>query len=83
MLVTDFDNTLLRTDHTILDKTWKAIKEFERRGGKFVICTGRMLSTILVTVKPFDLHGEIIAFQGGVVADLDTGDILLKKYVIR
>lgn len=81
MLVTDFDNTLLRTDHTILDKTWKAIKEFERRGGKFVICTGRMLSTILVTVKPFDLHGEIIAFQGGVVADLDTGDILLKKYV--
>ena len=81
MLVTDFDNTLLRTDHTILDKTWKAIKEFERRGGKFVICTGRMLSTILVTIKPFDLHGEIIAFQGGVVADLDTGDILLKKYV--
>ena len=81
MLVTDFDNTLLRTDHTILDKTWKAIKEFERRGGKFVICTGRMLSTILVTVKPFDLHGEIIAFQGGVVADLNTGDILLKKYV--
>lgn len=81
MLVTDFDNTLLRTDHTILDKTWKAIKEFERRGGKFVICTGRMLSTILITVKPFDLHGEIIAFQGGVVADLDTGDVLLKKYV--
>lgn len=81
MLVTDFDNTLLRTDHTILDKTWKAIKEFERRGGKFVICTGRMLSTILVTIKPFDLHGEIIAFQGGVVADLDTGDILMKKYV--
>ena len=37
MLVTDFDNTLLRTDHTILDKTWKAVKEFERRGGKFVI----------------------------------------------
>lgn len=81
MLVTDFDNTLLRTDHTILDETWKTIKEFERRGGKFVICTGRMLSTVLITVKPFDLHGEIIAFQGGVVADLDTGEILLKKYV--
>ncbi len=81
MLVTDFDNTLLRTDHTILEKTWQTIKEFEKRGGKFVICTGRMLSTILVTVKPFDLHGEIIAFQGGVVADLDTGDVLMKKYV--
>ena len=81
MLVTDFDNTSLRTDHTILDETWKTIKEFERRGGKFVICTGRMLSTVLITVKPFDLHGEIIAFQGGVVADLDTGEILLKKYV--
>lgn len=81
MFVTDYDNTLLRTDHTILPQTWEAVKEFERCGGKFVICTGRMLSTILKTIVPYDLHGEIIAFQGGVVADIDTGEVLMKKYV--
>ena len=81
MFVTDYDNTLLRTDHTILPETWAAIKEFERRGGKFVICTGRMLSTVLQTVKPYGLKGEIIAFQGGVTADVNTGEVYVKKYV--
>lgn len=81
MFVTDYDNTLLRTDHTILPETWQAIKEFERRGGKFVIATGRMLSTILKTVEPFGLTGEIIAFQGGVIADVNSGEVILKKHV--
>ncbi|MBQ9710162.1 MAG: HAD family phosphatase [Clostridia bacterium] len=81
MFVTDYDNTLLRTDHTILPETWAAIKEYERRGGKFVICTGRMLSTILKTVEPYGLKGEIIAFQGGVTADVNTGEVFEKKHV--
>jgi len=81
MFVTDYDNTLLRTDHTILPETWAAVKEFERQGGKFVIATGRMLSTILKTVEPYGLSGEIIAFQGGVIADVNTGEVFMKKYV--
>lgn len=81
MLVTDYDNTLLGTDGKIKSETWEAVREFERRGGKFTICTGRMLSTVTKTVEPFGLHGEIIAFQGGVVADLDTGEVLMKKYL--
>lgn len=83
MFVTDFDNTLLRTDHTILDSTWDTIREYERRGGKFVLATGRMLSTIERTIAPFGMHGELIAFQGGVVKDLDTGEILMKRHVAR
>ncbi len=81
MVVTDFDNTLLRTDHTIAPETWQAIKQFEAEGGKFVIATGRMLSTMLRTIENFGLKGELIAFQGGVVYDLDSGNVLLKKYV--
>ena len=81
LFVTDYDNTLLRTDHTVRPETWAAVREFEKRGGKFVICTGRMLSTILKTVEPYGLKGEIIAFQGGVVANVNTGEVLMKKYV--
>ena len=81
MFVTDYDNTLLRTDGTILPQTWAAIKEYERRGGKFVIATGRMLSSFLKTVEPYGLTGELIAFQGGVVVDIESGDVLMKKYV--
>ena len=40
-----------------------------------------MLSTILKTVEPYGLKGEIIAFQGGVVADVNSGEVLMKKYV--
>ncbi len=81
MFVTDYDNTLLRTDHTILPKTWQAIKEFESRGGKFMIATGRMTKTMLQMVKPFGLKGEIITFQGGAVNDVNSGEELLKKHV--
>lgn len=81
MFVTDYDNTLLRTDLTILPETWQTIKEYEKKGGKFVISTGRMLSTILRTVEPYGLKGEIIAFQGGVVADVNSGEVYMKKYV--
>lgn len=81
MFVTDFDNTLLRTDRTVSDVTVNTIKEFERRGGKFVLATGRMLSTIIKTIEPYGFHGELIAFQGGEVVDIDTGEVLYKRYV--
>ncbi|MBP5308677.1 MAG: HAD family hydrolase [Clostridia bacterium] len=81
MFVTDYDDTFLRSDHTVLPETLKTIREYEKKGGKFVIATGRMLSTILKTVKPYGLKGEIIAFQGGVVADVNSGEIYAKKYV--
>lgn len=81
MVVSDFDDTLLSSAHTVSTANLKAIKEYERAGGKFVIATGRMLNTILATVAPFGLTGEIIAFQGGVVADVTSGEVLMKKYL--
>ena len=81
MLVTDFDNTLLRTDLTIAPETVEAIREYEARGGKFVIATGRMLSAILNAVRPLGFGGEIIAFQGGVIADIESGKEIFKSYI--
>lgn len=81
MLVTDFDNTLLRTDHTIAPETLRAIREYEARGGKFVIATGRMLSAIISAVRPLGFSGEIIAFQGGVVAEIESGKEIFKRYI--
>ena len=76
LIVSDFDDTIVDDSQFITDDTIKAIREFENNGGKFVICTGRMISAIIPHAKRLGLHGDIIGYQGAVVADIDTGQFL-------
>jgi hypothetical protein len=78
MIVTDFDQTLFRHDNTIHQSTIDTIIKYQKSGGIFAICTGRMLSSIMPYAKNMNISGELIACQGSVIYDLNKDEYLLK-----
>lgn len=79
LIVSDFDGTLFRSDHTIADETVKTIRNFVERGGLFVLSTGRPLQSIIKIARELGLKGLVAAFNGSVVADIETGEIILEN----
>ena len=77
LIVSDFDGTLLRSDEKIADETLSAIDSFRSKGGNFALCTGRTLASSLPIAKRLGLTGLVACFQGSVVADIETGDLVV------
>lgn len=75
LVASDFDNTLIRSDGTVSDYTLGVINDFQMHGGKFMICTGRMFASIRKEAKALGFHGDVIAYNGGMIGDIDTGKI--------
>lgn len=76
LIVADYDDTILRSDLTIPNTLFDAVVKYENRGGYFRIATGRMPCAILPAAKKLGLKGEILTFQGGIVADIETGNVI-------
>ena len=76
LIVSDFDGTLRRSEGGISDGNIKAIEDYVAAGGVFAFCTGRMLSSILPYAKQLGLRGLVVAYQGAVIADIESGRIL-------
>lgn len=81
LIVSDFDGTLLTKQQTIPDRVRLAIEEYINLGGIFAICTGRMLISILPRVRELGLKGLVVAYQGGVIADIESGKIFRKDFL--
>lgn len=77
LLVSDFDGTLLRSDETISEETLLAIEEYKAQGGHFALCTGRTISSALLVAKKLGLKGLLSSFQGSIVADIESGELLV------
>ena len=76
LVASDFDDTMVDDNLKIGEKTKRAVKEYVEKGGKFVLCTGRMISAILPYARELGLHGEVVGYQGTVIADIDTGKFI-------
>lgn len=76
LIVSDFDGTLIDDNQRILPEVREAINDYVRAGGIFAVCTGRMLNSILPQVRALGLKGLVIAYQGTVIADIETGKII-------
>ncbi|MBO7177643.1 MAG: HAD family hydrolase [Clostridia bacterium] len=81
LIVSDFDDTMVDDAQVVSETTIQAIRDYESRGGKFVFCTGRMISAILPHAKKLGLKGEIIGYQGAVVADIESGNFLVEHAI--
>lgn len=81
LLVSDFDNTLYGSDHTVSKRNFDVIAEYERRGGKFVICTGRMTEPAAKRFSSLGFGGEMIGYQGGETYNIDSGEYLSRKFM--
>ncbi len=77
LFLSDFDGTLVREDGTVSEANKAAIANYRRAGGIFAVVTGRMMSSILPRMKELGLEdGLAVAYQGAMVADVRTGELL-------
>lgn len=79
MIISDFDGTLFRSNHTISELTKQTITRFVENGGLFAISTGRTLQSILPIARNLGLKGVLACFNGSVIADIETGNVLFEK----
>jgi len=75
------DDTLLRHDNTVSQRTLDAIHEFERRGGVFMANTGRMHTSVIKRVRDLRLlnNSPVSSFQGAMLRESETGKLLFFK----
>lgn len=73
IIFSDFDGTVSRSDNTVSEKVKAAVAEYVKKGGKFVLVTGRLFSAVRPRAAELGLHGEAVVYQGGGIYDLDSG----------
>jgi HAD superfamily hydrolase (TIGR01484 family) len=78
LFVSDFDGTLGIAPDVITPQTVQAIKKYIAQGGKFVICTGRMFSSIKLICEKYGLDGIVISYQGATIDDLTQNKRILE-----
>ncbi len=81
LIISDFDGTLVRSDGTIAAKTKRTIDEYIAAGGTFGICTGRMFTSILPRARELGLKGLVASYQGSVITDIESGELLVDGYI--
>lgn len=77
MIVTDLDDTLLNSDKKISAIDLEAIKEAEKRGIKFVLCSGRPTFAMRDLAKEIEAEkyeSYILSFNGSIITDCKTNE---------
>lgn len=81
ILISDFDGTFLRDDDTISSGNITAVKNFIKRGGIFVLSTGRMTAGVDHYLKNCGIKCLVSAFNGAEIVDLKDGKVLYKNAI--
>mgnify|MGYP001012099033 CR=1 FL=1 len=82
MVVLDLDDTLLRDDLTISDKTRDALLRAQNEGVRVVLASGRPTGAIWRYAEELEIAkhgGYIISFNGAVVTDCETEKPIFQK----
>ncbi len=75
LFISDYDGTLGGFEG-INAETVKAVKEYENRGGKFVVCTGRMFKNIREICNVYDIADVVVSYQGARINERKSGKTL-------
>lgn len=78
MVAIDLDGTLVNDALKIHDRDREAVKAATAAGVHVVIATGRMFRSSLPYAKTLGLTGPIINYQGAVIREISTGEVLYK-----
>jgi len=76
LIATDMDDTLLGPDGALSSRTKAAAAEAMRRGVRFVLSSGRMPQAMRKTAQELNVNSPVIAYNGGMIADAITGEVL-------
>ena len=81
LFFSDLDDTLLTSEKTISEATYKALTAFVEHGNRFVIATGRSLFSAFVVQKKLKLKfpgSYIVSFNGCQIYDCEAEKTLFK-----
>jgi Cof subfamily protein (haloacid dehalogenase superfamily) len=73
----DLDRTLIGEDALLSPRTVEAIARVRALGIPFVVVTGRMFRSVRPYLETGRIEDPVVCYQGAVVADARTGDLLL------
>ncbi len=76
LIVADFDDTILNSNLEYSQFFVDTVHRYVEAGGAFHIATGRMTSAIIDTARAMGLKGDLLTFQGSIVIDIESGDIV-------
>jgi len=77
--VCDMDGTLLNSDDVISNENETALKKLQQSGLEVIIASGRVDLMLKSFIKQLDLKGYVISCNGGLIRDIETGEILYSK----
>ena len=80
LVMVDLDGTLLTPEKKITEKTIQVIKEFQQKGGVFVVNTGRGYATASKIVKEVGISCDYICLSGAGIYD-DSGKCIKNDYM--
>lgn len=78
LLVSDYDDTFLGTDHKVPARNLEALRYFQSKGGKFTIATGRALSTFSPHVHLTPINAPAVLSNGSALYDFQRGKMLMQ-----
>jgi len=73
MIVTDLDDTLLRTDATLSARTVEVLSRARAKGAVVVLASGRMTRAMLPYAVQLGVTAPMIAYNGAVLAHPESG----------
>ncbi|MCX7710114.1 MAG: Cof-type HAD-IIB family hydrolase [Clostridia bacterium] len=76
LIAIDLDGTLLNSKKHISQEDKDAIRFAIAQGVKIVICSGRIFAGVKIFARQLEIKGPIIACNGALISDAETGDIL-------
>lgn len=84
ILFTDLDGTLLTDDKRILDADLSAIQSMIDAGHKYVMTTGRPLTSVKILAEKYGFLKPgflLVSFNGGLIYDCGTGESILTRRI--
>ncbi|MCB2305819.1 Cof-type HAD-IIB family hydrolase [Clostridium estertheticum] len=77
--VCDMDGTLLNSDNVISKDNEVALKKLQKMGVEVIIASGRLDLMVKTYIKQLNLKGPVISCNGGLVRNIETGEVLYSK----
>lgn len=77
--VCDMDGTLLNSKDIITEENEAALKMLQKSGVEVIIASGRVDHMVKYYIKQLNLKGHVISCNGGLIRNINTGEIVYSK----
>ena len=79
LFISDFDWTLGHEPDVIEENTVKAIKEYQKKGGIFSVCSGRVFFSVRNILKKYGISCPVCSNQGAEITEMNGEKLLYKS----